>query len=252
MAKKVRKSRKVHKRRAMKRVPKATYALMYHPPGKKYSNSCLPPCYRTKFTAIGNFISGSGGGSSPCQLTVKFNSPNIPFGAAGALGGLTLYGVLPGTYQPAGLSQLFNNNTYTSFRILGVKISIQPITESPQDNVYATITASSTIGTPANVAVAETQPFTVNAQFGQSRGNKPLTMFLKPHEFFGVRPEAIKNDMSQRFYGTTALAPLNPIYLVINLVDTVNSTFINPIGMTVKVVYYTELFGLANATLVET
>lgn len=208
----------------------------------------FPQRYRTVMTiAFEGYIAA---GTGPALYYIRGNSVWIP--ASG--GGFT--NILPAiaTTQPTGYSNLVNATFFQAWRVHGSRIVYQIAPEAAVDTCNLTITPSFLVTQPASVQLALSQQFTKSKMVSESQpeGSQTIVNKITTARLFGVRPQAIEDDLSGQFYGTVAGAPANPWYWVINYAPSNVAVSVNKTPFKFKVEYDIELFADSTADNLET
>jgi len=214
----------------------------------------LPQRYRCKMVCdnYGDFPLSMNSGTY--QFSFPINGMYLPYSnTVVTSGGAWTYNGQPHTIQqPVGFSQICNANTYRNYRVYSCKITVGVTSESPQDNLLTTITPSNAQGIPASCAAALGQPWTMKYTFQAGKGKSSLSNYMTVSKFFGVSQRSIEDDMSGSWMGNFGSNPILPLYWVVNIATEDQTILIAPISIRFHLEFYVELFGLANATVIQT
>lgn len=209
----------------------------------KETQNIFPPRYRTKLTAQFFGFTNTGMGSGDYAWQFKLNSPRVPLNFTNT--GLTLNNITASTYQPAGMSTIFNTAIYNFGRVYASSIELDVIPQSVQDSVLATITPSGSTA-PNTVAEALTQPYTKQAGFSSGRQTTAKGNTLKNYftvaKLLGVSHQAIQDDISGATFFQNAIDPDIVFTWNVNIETGDNSALNNSLEVRVRIVYYVEFW----------
>jgi hypothetical protein len=203
----------------------------------------LPQRFRTVFTMAFEGVTAAGTG--PSRYFVYGNSVITP--ASG--GGWTNSNPAIASLQPTGLTRLLNSTSYQVFKVHGSRISVEMAPQAQVDTVVLAVTPSFLSTQPANYGAAIGQQFTRDKMLveGTPRSSRTVINKMATHRLYGVRPQAIEDDLSGKMQGDVTTHPANPWFWVITFELSGNGVLINGLPYRVTVEYDCELYGDATA-----
>lgn len=208
----------------------------------------LPPRYITKLhtSFTGTITAGTASGN----YYVKLNSVILPFNTTSPIP--NVIGPLGvNQKEPSGLSQIYGNNLYQSYRVFASSIKFKVTPGQLMDQIaVAIIPNENGVTSPSEVGVAMQQPFCKYKNFNPTQNNGWLYNNISVAKFYGVRPLAIKDDLSGQFTGDTSTAPVTQLFWKIIWQDLNNAVTLS-IGYEVEITHFVEFFNLAAGNLQE-
>ena len=250
--KKTVKTKRPFKRRTHRRAKRSNKELIIY---KAPAQMPYAPRFRTKFSCdVYGYWNASSIIMGGIQMYVKLNGLLTPYNGgnwSNALPGIT-------TLMPTGLTALLNSQLYQSFRVYGSRIEFEMLPNAAVDSVECTITPSESVGAPATVATAMSQPLTKSGFFSfskndvNSRKGSTLINSCTQHRLLGVSKSAIENDLSGNYEGSNLANPIVPMFWIVNVATANGILNTLSIDYRCKMTYFVELWANNSGNLVQT
>nr|WAE42364.1 MAG: capsid protein [Cressdnaviricota sp.] len=212
--------------------------------------SPFPPAYRTKFHC--NITGAVPAGAVGASYCTSVNRLFLPYASnvwgsvsdwPGMLGPLTT-----STINPIGLTQLLGNTTgstspYQNYRVYKSTITVQLLPGSDVDNIDVTIVPvpiSSVASSSYDAALM--QPYSKTKMFSANQLGRPLSNSISVSKLWGIRPQAIKDDLTTQFTGSETGGPSQTGVWHVWVQTPDNVALAADVSYRVSMTYYAELW----------
>lgn len=205
------------------------------------TTSCQNQGYYPAATGIGAYFQ------------VSLNCPQLPFSLATTVSGSQIPNPVTAitTLNSLAFGSLVQSRLYNSYRVYASKIRIKIIPTALSDplavGIYPAIP-----GSALNYGVSDNMPFSKNWLVTSEKGYTVLENFVTLPELNGISSQALRDDVSLTYTGSTAAAPLRPFNWYVNWYDLTQNNIGARVGIDCQVIYYMELFDLNYDYLAQT
>lgn len=247
-----RKRRSKRQRRSKRRTRKLDRGLskMSKLVFKPINHVPMPQIFMTTITAsAAGYITA---GAVAFQQSFPANWTYRPFGSAPAVGAITWFQIIPGTYNPPGHNFFLNNSLYARAICYASKFEFDLMQENAADIADVAITPAIGVGVPSTYGSAATAAFTKQYMIGAARtattrGEFPIKYYMQMHDFLGVNKIVYNSDTGIYDYISNS-PPNRTVYWSLNVQSADNANWANAVPIKVRITYFVKFYDLSQAS----